>query len=554
MDIFHGIGVGQNAAVGPVRTMRPAPTIPDEEPVTPSSAEDLRRALEGVQEDLLHKAQDASGEAQLVLEVTAQMAGDQQLLKSSLECIAQGLGPAHAIDQVMEEYCQQLVAAGGYLAERVTDLRSVKDRVIARLLGAAPPGISDLPPFAVIVAKDISAADIAAIDLAEVGALVTEEGGPTGHTAIIASQMGVPCVVGAPGVTALVDDALVMVDAAAGQVVLDPTADMVARVQERREALRALATDTSTGTTSDGVAIKLLANVGSLADVEDLPATSEGIGLFRTEFLYMDRETEPSVAEQTELYQQVLEQAPGNDLVIRTLDAGSDKPLAFAAGKPEANPALGVRGYRLVRSNEAIVDRQLEAIGAAAKATGRQPRVMAPMIATVDEAAEFTSRARSHGLTQVGVMVEVPSVAIRAEQVLREVDFVSIGTNDLSQYTMAADRLEGGFSQLLDPLQPAVLELIGRVGAAGESLGKSVGVCGAAAADPVAALVLVGLGVTSLSAPVAAQSLVRFALKYHTLTQCQHFAQVALESRDPASAREEIAALLDAEVAAVLAV
>jgi phosphotransferase system enzyme I (PtsI) len=232
--------------------------------------------------------------------------------------------------------------------------------------------------------------------------------------------------------------------------------------------------------------------------------------------------------------------------VIRTLDAGSDKPLKFV-GHPsdtaEANPALGVRGIRIAEGNPGLLDRQLQAIAAAAARTGSQPWVMAPMIATVDEADRFAARARSHGLTP-GVMIEVPAAALLAERILEHVDFLSIGTNDLAQYTMAADRMSADLATLTDPWQPAVLALVATAARAGAMAGKPVGVCGEAAADPLLACVLTGIGVTSLSAAAAAIPGVGAKLAQVTLQQCHDAADAVLASASAADARAAALAAL----------
>ena len=222
--------------------------------------------------------------------------------------------------------------------------------------------------------------------------------------------------------------------------------------------------------------------------------------------------------------------------MIRTLDAGSDKPLKFAGHPEEANPALGVRGIRIAEGNPGLLERQLEAIAAAAQRTGNPPWVMAPMIATADEAKHFAAQARSHGLTP-GVMIEVPAAALLADRILEHVDFLSIGTNDLAQYTMAADRMSAELATLTDPWQPAVLALVAMAVRAGAAAGKPVGVCGEAAADPLLACVLTGLGVTSLSAAAAAIPGVGAKLAQVTLQQCRDAADAVLATASAADAR-----------------
>lgn len=318
--------------------------------------------------------------------------------------------------------------------------------------------------------------------------------------------------------------------------------------------MAALAELTGQGMTRDRHAVALLANIGTAKDAERSSGASvEGVGLFRTEVLFLGRSTAPGEEEQAATYAQVLRALGDRKVVIRTLDAGADKPLAFVTRPGEDNPALGVRGFRLVRAAEELIRTQLRAIARAGRETGNHPWVMAPMIATVEEAARFVDLARAAGIEQVGVMVEVPSAALRARDILAEVDFVSVGTNDLAQYTMATDRTLSELADLLDPWQPAVLDLVAATAAAGVEAGKPVGVCGESAADPVMALVLTGLGVTSLSMSPAAVPAARFALARHDLARCAELAAVARAARTSGEVRAAALALVDPEVRKVLA-
>ena len=274
--------------------------------------------------------------------------------------------------------------------------------------------------------------------------------------------------------------------------------------------------------------------MGSAADPV---AGAEGVGLFRTELLYLDREKAPGYDEQVEAYAAVFDALGGRKVVVRTLDAGADKPLPFLDQAGEPNPALGVRGVRLARRDPALLDGQLAAIAAAAARTGATAWVMAPMIATPTEARDFVARARAAGLASAGVMVEIPAAALRVRALLREVDFLSIGTNDLSQYAFAADRMCGDLAELLDPWQPALLDLIAACARAGRAAGKPVGICGEAAADPGLAPVFAGLGITSLSMPARAIPAVRDALATHTKADCERLATAVLAAEDPTTAR-----------------
>jgi len=428
----------------------------------------------------------------------------------------------------------------------VTDLRDIHSRVLARLIGEPEPGVPVPTSPSVLVAVDLAPADTAGLDPALVVAIVTERGGPTSHTAIIARQLGIPCVVGAAGAIAALDGRTALVDGQAGTVDVDPEQDKAAAlVAEDRAERAALASWSGPGRTADGHPVKLLANVADAASARAAGAEPvTGIGLFRTELCFLDRETEPSVDEQADIYAGVLEPyADGRHVVVRTLDAGSDKPVAFATLADEENPALGVRGLRLSFADPGLLHRQLDAIAIAAERTGTECWVMAPMVATVAEARDFGAAVRARGL-KPGVMVEVPSAALLAHKVLEEVDFLSIGTNDLTQYTMAADRMATDLAHLTDPWQPAVLQLVAIAAEAGRQAGKPVGVCGEAAADPLLACVLVGLGVTSLSMAAAAVRPVGARVADVTLGRCEEMAEAALAAADPAAAREAARALL----------
>jgi len=555
-SVLHGVGVGRRAAIGPVVQVHPAPAVPDDSPGAGGAPEsvraDLERAFAAVAERLRGQSERASGTMRDVLAATAQMADDPALRSQVLERVDAGERPVAALDAVVEAFAAMFQAAGGHLAERVTDLHSVRDRVVAAVVGLPEPGVPDLTGPSVVVARDLAPADTAALDLDKVVALVTEMGGPTSHTAIIAGQLGLPCLVRVAGATDLTEGVEVVVDAARGTLTVAPDEGLRAAVARRAADERALAADTAPGATADGRQVALLANIGTAEDAERLGAV-EGVGLFRTEVLYLGRAGAPTRAEQAQAYTRALRALGGHKVVVRTLDAGADKPLAFATAADEENPALGVRGYRLVRTHPELLETQLAALTDAAAATGVEPWVMAPMVATAAEARAFAGLAHAAGVRTVGVMVEVPAAALRAREILREVDFVSLGTNDLAQYTMATDRLRGELADLLDPWQPAVLDLVATTARAGAALGKPVGVCGESASDPLMALVLVGLGVSSLSMAPAALPAVRFALRRHALGVCRSMAAAALAADGPAEARAAVVQLLAEETRTLLA-
>ncbi|HEV7875310.1 MAG TPA: putative PEP-binding protein, partial [Nocardioides sp.] len=373
----------------------------------------------------------------------------------------------------------------------------------------------------------------------------TRLGGTTSHTAIIARQLGLPCVVAVGGLDDVPAGATVLLDGEQGTVTVDPDeAEALARVEAARIAAEELAGYAGPATTRDGHAVQVLANVQDGAGARAaVAAHAEGVGLLRTELAFLGHAAEPTVEEQAKGYAEVFEAFAGRKVVLRTLDAGSDKPLAFATLPDEANPALGVRGLRIARRDPGLLQRQLDAVAQAARETSSTPWVMAPMVATVTEAAEFADQVRARGLVP-GVMVEVPSAALLADRLLEHVDFLSIGTNDLSQYTLAADRLSADLADLTDPWQPALLLLVSMTAQAGIRAGKPVGVCGEAAADPLLACVLVGLGITSLSCAASAVAGVGSKLATVDLATCQQAAAVALAAGDPQEARIAARAVL----------
>lgn len=505
----------------------------------------LHSAAETVAQRLRARSGAASGAAAEVLAANAAMATDRGWLGAAEKLIATGVAAPAAAAAATEQFAAMFTKLGGLMAERVTDLRDVCDRVVAELLGLPEPGVPVPDRPSILIARDLAPADTAGLDPTRIVGLATSLGGATSHTAIIARQLGIPCVVAVAGLDEVQAGAELLIDGAAGTVTVDPDPALaLAAVADYRATATRIARWTGPGATSDGHRVDILANVQDGAGARAATETpAAGIGLFRTELCFLDRDSEPSVQEQAGIYREVLDAYPTAKVVIRTLDAGSDKPLRFADHPEEANPALGVRGIRIAARDSGILDRQLDAIAAAAAGRAAPPLVMAPMIATVGEARAFASKVRERGLI-AGVMIEVPAAALLAEAILAEVDFVSIGTNDLAQYTMAADRMSPDLAALTDPWQPAVLALVARTAAAGRRAGKPVGVCGEAAADPLLACVLAGLGVTSLSAAAPAVAGVGAQLSAITLAECEAAAAAVLEATDPADARERARRIL----------
>jgi phosphotransferase system enzyme I (PtsI) len=504
----------------------------------------IEAAAAGVRADLAGAAASATGTAAEVLTVAAAMAADPALAADAARRVRDGRStPERAVWEAAGVVIDQLAALGGYLAERTRDVADIRDRVVARLTGVRPPGVPDPGRPFVLVAHDLAPADTATLDPAQVVAIVTVGGGPTSHTAILARALGIPAVVAAPDAATLVDGETVVVDGAAGDVLRDPSPDDLAAV-ERAAGRRSRRFD-GTGATADGHRVQLLANVADPSGAQAAAdAGAEGVGLFRTEFCFLGRTEEPAVDEQVAAYRSVLAAFPGRKVVVRTLDAGADKPLPFVTAAGEPNPALGVRGLRTAVRHPDVLDRQLQAIATAAAAERAEVWVMAPMVATPDEADAFVRLCAAHGLAQAGVMVEVPAAALCAGAVLAHARFASLGTNDLTQYAMAADRELADLATLSTPWQPAVLALVAATCHGGVEQDRPVGVCGEAAADPALAPVLVGLGATSLSMTPRALADVAAVLASVTLEDCRRVAALALGARTPADGRAAVRAAL----------
>ena len=543
MSELSGIGVGRGIAAGPVRRMPDPLPIPDEKPFTgdvDAAVAATATAMATVGAWLKERGAKAGGEAQGVLEAQALMAGDPALAKDVAARIGKGASPERAVFDAFLSFQKLLEGMGGYMGERAADLADVSQRVRAELLGVPAPGVPESDEPFILVAHDLAPADTALLDFTKVFALVTRDGGPTSHTAILARAKQIPAIVGVKDADSLTDGTLVVVDAGSSTVHAGVTqADVDAALVKRDEWLAASNAPITDGALKDGHQVPLLANLGSPKEAPGaVELGAEGVGLFRTEFLFLDSSTAPTVEQQEVQYTELLAAFPGKKVVVRALDAGADKPLSFLNDAHEENPALGLRGLRALRVKENILRDQLTALANAQAATEADLWVMAPMVSDAEETDYFCALARELGIRVAGVMAEVPSLALVADQVLETADFVSIGTNDLTQYTMAADRMLGSVASFQDPWHPAVLRLIKQLGDAGAAAGKPVGVCGEAAADPNLAIVLVGLGVTTLSMTPAALADVRASLLTVTLDEAKSRAARALNGRTAAEARK----------------
>ncbi len=539
--IIKGVGIGRGVAVGKVIRMAP----PLEEPAdvcrdaSVSAVEENERvtkAMAKVNAELNHKAEQAANgdegakQAAPILQAIAMFASDPSLAENIKNLVNGGKTGERAVLEGFAQVEEMFKMIGGYQAERAADLHDVGQRVIAELRGVAAPGVPESDDPFVLVAEDLSPADTSTLDLTKTLAIVTSQGGPTSHTAILARARGIVSVVSAAEAADLKDGEQVIVNAAKGEVVTEPTDEEIKQAEAAKEhAAKAKELRGQAGGTKDGHLVPLLANLGKPADAKTaLEYGAEGVGLFRSEFLFIGNSEPPSVEEQTKAYTELLSQFPGKKVVIRMLDAGADKPLPFLTPEDEPNPALGLRGLRTLREHKEVLEGQLKALAAADAQTDADLWVMAPMVADEYEADYFVKLGKSFGLKKVGAMAEVPSIALMADKVAEVADFVSIGTNDLTQYTMAADRTLGSVAGYQTAWHPAVLRAIKLICDAGNAKGMPVGVCGEAAADPDLAVVLTGLGVNSLSMTPVALDDVRAQLAEVTFEEAQAKAKAAL--------------------------
>jgi phosphotransferase system enzyme I (PtsI) len=542
---YAGIGVSNGVAVGPVARVH-GPVLPprDGAPVD-VAAESVRAigAFEAVGGELEALASRA-GASGAVLVRQARIARDPSLTALASQLVSTGRAAPRAAWEAFAAYRDMRAADPMRAVPDRAELDDIRDRVVARLLGEPPPGIPDPGRPFILVARDLSPAVTATLDPERVLGIITERGGPTSHTAVLAKSLGIPAVVACPGVASLRSGQQVMIDGGVGEVTADPdSATVGAAVKVPEPEVDVVQ---GPGRTRDGRPVRLFAAVGGVADAaEALAAGAEGVGVFRTEFAFLDRDEPPSVAEQAAAYREVFDAFDGREVTVRTLDIGADKPASYVRLGDQPNPALGVRGLRVARRHVELLTNQLIAIAMAARGSTTPVRVMAPMVATTAEAAWFAAQCREHGIGTAGVMVEVPAAALRAADMLRVVDFVSVGSNDLAQYTFATDRADGELADLLDPWQPAFLDLVATVLRAGAVAGRPVTVCGEAPSDPMLALVLVGLGAGGLTMTARALPDVRATLARHSYDECVRYAAAALSADGPSEARARVRDAID---------
>jgi multiphosphoryl transfer protein len=513
-----GLSAAPGIALGPARHFRaPDPEIPTEPATDPQAEwEALQQALERVRTEIRTTRDSVAARAgeysAAIFDAHLLFLEDDALLEPARHAIfEQRRNAAQAWHEAAESVAAEYRSLDDdYLKARAEDLAGVARQVVGELVGEE--GAAAVVEPGIVVAADLTPADTAALDRKLVRGIATAYGGPTSHSAILARSLGIPAAVGlGEPLLEVPESAPLALDGDAGAVVVDPAEELV-RDYERRSAeheetaRRARASAQQPARTQDGRRIEVVANVGSPDEVDAAVVSgAEGVGLLRTEFLFLERDSLPTEDDQYAAYVDMAERLHGRPMILRTLDVGADKPLSYLPRRPEANPFLGVRGIRLGLAQPELLETQLRA---ALRLAAEHPlKVMFPMVTTLTEyhqAVSVLNRARGQlggaaGQLEVGIMVEVPAAALAAEVFAPEVDFFSIGTNDLVQYTMAAERGNDAVAGLADGLHPAVLRLIRGVAEAAEAHGKWVGVCGELGADPLAVPVLVGLGVSELS-------------------------------------------------------
>jgi phosphoenolpyruvate-protein phosphotransferase len=548
---LKGIAAAPGQAFAPAWRWNDAPRAsPTAGPTGAEGADELERAIEQVKAQLtvvtarLHAA-GASAEAG-ILEAQALMLEDPALLEGARELVMQGTAAEVAVAETMAPFAAMLRASPDPVFQaRAADVDDVVEQIRRALLGLSDaPALPSQP--SIVVARDLAPSQTAGLDRALVVGFATEQGTATAHTAILARALGLPAVVGIPGlVDAVADGQALLLDGDEGTVLVDPPADAIRGLA----GPATLAVDPEPAVTRDGRRVEVGSNAANLEDAQRAAAAgADGIGLLRSEFLFLGSARLPTEDEQVALLESVMAAMGSRPVILRTLDVGADKPLPSLPQPPEANPALGVRGLRLqlLRRPDLLADQLRAALRVAAS---HPLRLMLPMVSTVDEvrqakavlaeaAKDVNAATAGAPRMQVGIMIEVPAAAIGADLLAREVDFFSIGTNDLTQYLFAADRTNPELGALADSLHPALLRLIDLVVKAAHEHRRWVGVCGEMASDLWAVPLLVGLGVDELSVHPPMVARIKAIVRQLNAADCAALAAAALELEGGAAVRQ----------------
>lgn len=562
MKTLRGIAASRGIAIGPAFHFRRADLRFERYTVEDPAAEWARcqAALETAREqlaDVYAKAEAESGAEQAaIFQAHALMLEDPELLDAVRTAIEeQHINAEAALSDATDMYAQILESLSDeYLSARAADVRDVATRVLRILLGAAESPTAGLTAPSIILARDLTPSDTVLLDKSLVLGFCTAEGGATSHTAILARGLGLPAVVGAGlDVLEIPDGVTLVLDGSEGTLLVDPAEEMVVGYRARQTAVATVLAQASErahepAVTRDGHRVEVVANIGNVEGAQAaLEVGAEGVGLLRTEFLYLERDHLPDEEEQYRAYRAIVDVFGDLPVILRTLDIGGDKELPYLDLPQEMNPFLGLRAIRLCLARPELFRPQLRA--ALRAGAGRNLKVMFPMVATVAEvqaAQAILEECRAELLAEgrpiaeemeVGIMVEVPAAALMADHLAAEVDFFSIGTNDLSQYTLAADRTNAQVSPLASGFQPAVLRLVRDVIAAAHAQGKWVGLCGELAGEPLAIPILLGLGLDEFSMNPPAIPLAKQIIRTLTLDEAREMAQAALKLDSPEAVR-----------------
>ena len=500
-----------------------------------------------------------------VFEAHLMVLSDPELVGQVKDAItSQKVNAEHALKEVSDMFIS--IFAGmednPYMQERAADIRDVSKRILANLLGVKIPSPATIKDEVVVVAGDLTPSDTAQLNRKYVKAFVTDIGGRTSHSAIMARSLEIPAIVGTKEITSLAKDGdLIIIDGLSGDVFLNPSEDVVAEYRAKAEAFAAQQAEweklkDADTFTKDGHQVELAANIGTPKDLEGVIHNgAEGVGLYRTEFLYMDSHDMPTEEDQFEAYKAVLEGMNGKPVVVRTMDIGGDKELPYLPLPHEMNPFLGYRAIRISLNEPEMFRTQLRAL-LRASVYGKL-RIMFPMIATLNDfrgakalLEEEKAKLVAEGVAvsddiQVGIMIEIPAAAVLAHQFAKEVDFFSIGTNDLIQYTMAADRMNERVSYLYQPYNPSILTLIKHVIDSAHKEGKWAGMCGEMAGDQTAVPLLVGLGLDEFSMSASSVLKTRSLISKLTLEEMKALADKAINE---CATVQEVEALVEEAV------
>ncbi|MHB1829205.1 MAG: phosphoenolpyruvate--protein phosphotransferase [Steroidobacteraceae bacterium] len=549
--VLRGVVASRGFAVGRAAVLHVREVAPEEAGGgCEHETRELDRAQARVRAALEQARSGATGPAAEVIEAHLALLADPYLQTQARSWIGRGKSAGYAWRAAIRESVAALRALGdARMAERADDLTDLERQVLLALAGEPVPAAAAVPPGSILIARELLPSQLVRLDAERLAGICLAAGGATSHVSILAAAAGIPALVAlGPAVGEIVEDTALILDAEVGELHVDPGEPRVEaararmmrnaerRARERQAAQRECRM-------ADGTRIEVLANLGSLADAEAAMRNgAEGCGLLRTEFLFLERRHAPSETEQRDEYQRIARALAGKPLTIRTLDIGGDKPIDYLPLPREENPALGLRGVRTSLWREDLLDEQLRAVLAVEPAG--QCRILLPMITDVAELRAVRARlleaSRRVGRTapiELGVMIETPASALIAAVLAREAEFFSIGTNDLTQYTLAMDRGHPQLAARLDGLHPAVLTLIARTAEAARAQGRGVAVCGGLAADPAAVPILIGLGVRELSCAPAAIPGVKALIGELTLEQCKRWAREALEQESAEAVR-----------------